>query len=130
MPVFPESHQDLLNAPVGVLATNGADGYPQVSAVWFHYDPDAGLRLSLNTTRYKVRNMRANPQVTFFILDPASPYRTMEIRARAEIAEDQGGAFAQQLGAKYGGADVRANDRPGESRVIVTLNPVKVNTWG
>ena len=127
---FPESHQDLLNAPVAVLATNGADGFPQVSALWFLYDADGGLRLSLNTTRQKVKNLQARPQVTLFILDPANPYRTLEIRARAEIHDDAGGAFAQKLGAKYGGADVRENDRPGESRVVVTLHPRKVNTWG
>ena len=31
---------------------------------------------------------------------------------------------------EYGGADLSANDRPGESRVVVSLQPVKVNTWG
>jgi len=32
MPDVPESHKDLLQAPVAVLATNGRDGHPQVSA--------------------------------------------------------------------------------------------------
>ena len=81
---IPESHQDLLTAPVAVLATQGADGFPQVSAVWFLYDNDGALRLSLNTTRQKVKNMQKRPEVTLFILDPANPYRTIEIRARAE----------------------------------------------
>jgi PPOX class probable F420-dependent enzyme len=127
---FPESHQDLLTAPIAVLATNGADGFPQVSALWFLYDDDGVVRLSLNTTRQKVKNLQARPQVTLFLLDPANPYRTMEIRARAEIHDDADGAFARKLGAKYGGADLRENDRPGETRAIVTLHPTKVNTWG
>jgi len=127
---IPESHKDLLNAPVAVLATNGADGYPQVSALWFLYDEDGVLRLSLNTTRQKVRNIQKSPKVTFFVIDPANPYRTLEIRARAEISEDADGAFAAKLGEKYGGFDVRRNDRPGEERVVVTLHPIKVNTWG
>src|SRR3954452_16764689 len=84
---IPESHKDLLSAPVGVLATNGADGFPQVSALWFLYEDDAGLRLSLNTTRQKVKNLQKSPEVTFFAIDPANPYRTLEIRARAEINE-------------------------------------------
>jgi PPOX class probable F420-dependent enzyme len=128
--MVPASHQDLLTAPVAVLATVGADGYPQVSGLWFLLDDDGLVRLSLNTTRQKVKNLRAHPECTLFLLDPATPYRTVEIRARADLAPDPDYAFADKLARKYGGADLRSNDRPGESRVVVTLHPVKVNTWG
>jgi PPOX class probable F420-dependent enzyme len=130
MDMVPASHQDLLTAPVAVLATVGADGYPQVSGLWFLLDDDGLVRLSLNTTRQKVKNLRAHPECTLFLLDPATPYRTVEIRARADLAPDPDYAFADKLGRKYGGADLRSNDRPGESRVVVTLHPIKVNTWG
>jgi PPOX class probable F420-dependent enzyme len=130
MTPFPESHQDLLNAPVAMLATIGQDGYPQITALWFLLDDDGILKLSLNTTRQKVKNLQAHPECTFFILDTANPYRTLEVRARAEIRPDVDYAFAKKLGAKYGGADLSANDRPGETRVVVSLQPVKVNTWG
>jgi PPOX class probable F420-dependent enzyme len=130
MTPFPESHQDLLNAPVGMLATIGHDGYPQVTALWFLFDDGGTIRLSLNTTRQKVKNLQAHPECTFFILDTANPYRTLEVRARAEINPDGDYAFAKKLGAKYGGADLSSNDRPGETRAVVSLQPVKVNTWG
>lgn len=130
MATFPASHQDLLKADVAALATKGHDGYPQVTALWFLYDEDGILRLSLNTSRQKVKNLQANAECTLFIFDPATPYRTLEVRARAEITPDPDYAFADKLGAKYGGADLRENDRPGEARVVVTLHPVKVNTWG
>ena len=130
MTPFPESHQDLLNAPVAMLATIGQDGYPQITALWFLLDDDGILKLSLNTTRQKVKNLQAHPECTFFILDTANPYRTLEVRARAEISPDVDYAIAKKLGAKYGGADVSANDRPGETRVVVSLRSIKVNTWG
>ena len=130
MKTVPASHQDLLTAPVAALATVGADGYPQVTGLWFLLDDDGLVRLSLNTTRQKVKNLRAHPECTLFILDPANPYRTVEIRARAELAPDPDYAFAEKLGRKYGGADLRSRDQAGESRVVVTLHPVKVNTWG
>ena len=130
MPTIPESHRDLLNAPVAVLATQGPDGYPQVTATWFLFDEEAGaVKLSLNTARQKVKNLHAHAACTLFILDPATPYRTLEIRARAEVEPDADFAFAARLGQKYG-ADVHANDRPGDTRVVVTLHPVKVNVWG
>jgi PPOX class probable F420-dependent enzyme len=129
MVTFPESHRDLLKADVAVLATNGQDGYPQVTALWFLFD-EGTIKMSLNTTRQKVKNLQAQPECTFFVIDPANPYRTLEVRARAEITPDPDYAFAKKLGAKYGGADLSANDRPGEMRVVVSLQPVKVNTWG
>ena len=131
MTSFPESHQDLLKADVGTLTTNGADGYPQVSATWFLYDEEDGLiKLSLNNSRQKVKNLLANPKVSFFILDPKNPYRTLEVRARAEVRPDENYTFAKKLGAKYGGADLSTRDRPGETRMVVVLHPVKMNTYG
>ena len=129
MTTFPESHQDLFKADVAVLATIGHDGYPQVTALWFLFD-DETIKLSLNTTRQKVKNLQAHPECSFFIFDSTNPYRTLEVRARAEITPDVDYVFAKKLGAKYGGADVSANDKPGETRVVVSLQPIKVNTWG
>ena len=130
MTTFPQSHQDLLQADVAVLTTQGHDGYPQVTALWFLLDDDGVLKLSLNTARQKVKNLRRHPQCTLFIFDPSTSYRTIEIHARAELTPDPDYTFADKLGRKYGGADLRSNDRPGESRVVATLQPVKVNTWG
>jgi PPOX class probable F420-dependent enzyme len=129
-PVIPASHRALLDAPVGVLATIGPDGFPQVTALWFLYDAAAGVvRFSLNTARQKTKNLRARPQAAFLVLDPTNPYRTLEIRGRAELQPDDDYAVADQVGQKYG-ADLRKLDNPGERRVAVTLRPVKVNTWG
>jgi PPOX class probable F420-dependent enzyme len=130
MTTFPESHQDLLKAEVAMLATIGQDGYPQVTALWFLFDDDVTLKLSLNTSRQKVKNLQAHPECTFFILDTANPYRTLEVRARAQITPDSDYAFARKFAAKYGGVDLSANDGPGETRVVVSLQPIKVNTWG
>ena len=131
MTTFPKSHQDLLKADVAILATIGQDGYPQVTALWFLFDDeDATLKLSLNSTRQKLKNLQAHPECTLFILDTAHPYRTLEIRARAQIIPDANYAFARKLGAKYGGVDFSTRDRPGETRVVVSLQPIKVNTWG
>jgi PPOX class probable F420-dependent enzyme len=122
----PESHRDLLQADVAMLATVGRDGFPQVTALWFLLDEDGALKLSLNTARRKTRNLRAHPECTLFILDRANPYRTVEIRARAELTPDPDYIFARTLGRKYGNADLRAMDQPGEQRVMVTLRPVRV----
>ena len=126
MSTFPESHRDVLESDVAILATIGRDGYPQVTAVWFLYDDDGTLKLSLNTARQKVKNLRQRPECTLFFLDRANPYRTLEVRARAELSPDRDYAFADKVGKKCY-ANLRTMDRPGESRVVVTLRPIKVN---
>src|SRR6266576_895265 len=84
MPEIPASHRDLLNGGFATLATIGPDGRPQLAEVWFLADGDT-VALSLNTTRQKIRNLRANPAANVFLLDLAVPYRYLELRGDAEI---------------------------------------------
>lgn len=126
MATVPDSHRDLLDAPVATLATVGADGRPQLSAVWFLAEGDT-IRLSLNTSRQKTKNLTERPAATLFILDTANTARYLELRGDAKVASDDDYAFADQVGAKYGGIDLRNMDQPGQKRVIVTIEPVRVN---
>jgi PPOX class probable F420-dependent enzyme len=128
MTTIPDTHRDLLNAQVGVLGTIGASGRPQLSAIWFLAEGDT-VKLSLNTSRQKVKNLQANPGASLLILDPASPYRYLELRGDAEISPDPDYVFADKVGAKYG-ADLRDRDKPGDVRVVVTITPTRVVTWG
>lgn len=125
MTSIPESHRDLLDTQVATLATVGPDGRPQLSELWFLADGE-DIRLSLNTARQKVKNLQRDPACTLFVLDLANPYRYLELRGDAELAPDPDYAFADRVGAKYH-ADLRDNDGPGESRVVVTIKPAKIN---
>jgi PPOX class probable F420-dependent enzyme len=127
-PEIPDSHKDLLIAQVGVLGTIGVSGRPQLSATWFLADGET-VKISLNTTRQKVKNLQAEPKVSFLIFDPANPYKYVELRGDAEITPDDDYAFANQVGAKYG-SDLRDRDEPGETRVVVAIKPARVVAWG
>jgi PPOX class probable F420-dependent enzyme len=125
MPIdLPEEYQDLLDAQVATLATAEPDGTPQLSEIWFLHD-DGEIRLSLNTTRRKTRNLSDRPQCSLLILDLQNPFRYVEIRGRARIEPDDDGSFAHKLHGKYN-ADVAAYDKPGEGRVVVTIEPTRV----
>ena len=130
-PEIPESHRDLLMAsPIVTLATVGHDGFPQVSAIWFLVEEDGAIATSLNTSRQKVKNLQRTPEASLLFIDPTNPYRTLEIRARAIIEPDPDYAFAERVGAKYGGANFRELDGPDGRRVVVRFPPVRVNTFG
>jgi PPOX class probable F420-dependent enzyme len=121
----PESHRDLLDAHVATFATIDDDGFPQLTEVWFLYDGDE-LKLSLNSTRRKTHNLERRPECSLLVLDLANPYRYVEIRGRARVEPDTNGAFAAKIGAKYG-ANLVEYDQPGESRVVVTIEPLKIH---
>ncbi len=128
---IPESHADLISSnQIVLLGTNGHDGFPQITATWFLQEDDGTIRISINTLRHKLKNLQRDPRATLFFIDPANPNRTLEIRAEVTIEADDDYAFADRVGAKYGGANLRDFDGPGASRVVLTFTPVKVNTWG
>jgi len=129
MTTIPDTHRDLLDAQIAVLGTIGASGRPQLSAIWFLAEGDT-VKLSLNTSRQKVQNLQANPACSLLIVDPGNPYRTVELRGDAHIADDSDYAFASKVGAKYGGADLSEHDGPGDVRVVVTIIPTRVAVWG
>jgi PPOX class probable F420-dependent enzyme len=125
-PTVPESHRDLLDSRFATLATVGPDGRPQVSEVWFLAEDDA-VRVSLNVTRQKTRNLVTNPAISVLLLDLVNPLRYLELRGDAEITPDDDYSFADRLAAKYGeGVDLRQMDAPGQTRVVVTVKPVRV----
>jgi cation:H+ antiporter len=122
---IPEDFRDLLSTDCATLATIGPDGRPQLTEVWFLSDDD-GVAISLNTSRQKTKNLMRRTECTLFILDPAGPYRYLELRGDAEVTPDDDYEFADKLGAKYK-ADLRVMDQPGQRRVVVRLKPVRVN---
>lgn len=124
---IPDTHRDLLEGQVAVLGTIGPSGRPQLSATWFIAEGDT-IKISLNTARQKVKNLQANPKCSVIILGPTQ-MRYVEMRGEAEITPDDDYAFADKVGAKYG-ADLRKMDQPGERRVVVTIRPQRVTSWG
>jgi PPOX class probable F420-dependent enzyme len=122
---FPDSHRDLLDARFATLATLGKDGGPQLTEIWFLFE-DGEVKVSLNDSRLKTRNLVARPLCSLFILDLANPFRYLDVRGTARVEPDDDYAFADRVGAKYDGADLREHDGPGEKRVVVTIDPSNV----
>jgi PPOX class probable F420-dependent enzyme len=126
---IPASHKDLLEkCQVVILATIGPDNFPQVTATWFLAE-DGAITMSLNNTRQKTKNLQRHAECSLFFIDPETPYRTLEIRARADLKPDTDFAVVDAHSKKYG-ADVRSFDPPGQFRFAATFTPTKVNTYG
>jgi PPOX class probable F420-dependent enzyme len=122
---FPDEFKDLLDQQVAALTTVGANGGPQTTLVWFLYD-DGAVHVSLSDSRAKTKNLISRPLVSLMITDPANPYRYMDIRGTAVAEPDPDYVFADKVGAKYGGADLRERDQPGDTRYKITIADPKI----
>ena len=105
---IPEKFQDLFAYETKsflFLATTMHDGSPQVTPVWFSTDEDHIL-INSAKGRVKDRNMRARPQVAVAIMDPANPYRYIQLRGEVvEITEEGAREHINALAKKYYGKE-------------------------
>jgi PPOX class probable F420-dependent enzyme len=134
-------YKQLIDEPVtAVIAVVGGAGRPNLTPVWFDYEGNKVL-LNLATHRKKVDWLRANPQATFLLMNPANPYHWISIKATVsrEISEDdpeEGPRVTAQLdriwtkytgnGGSYGLRDPGKDER----RVLFELEVDAIATFG
>jgi PPOX class probable F420-dependent enzyme len=122
---IPSTHTDLLGPNTAFLTTVGDGGLPQSTAVWFLVDDDGTVKTSILTSRQKYKNLARHPKATLFILDPANPYRTLEVRADVELTADPDKALLPKFAERYN-VPVEVLEQAGDDRVVATLTPVRV----
>jgi PPOX class probable F420-dependent enzyme len=97
------------------LATNGSNGEPQSSPMWFLWDGEY-IKFTHATNRKKYQNIKRDPRVSVSITDVDVPYNYAEFRGVVERTEDDpNGIFFNTLAKRYG-LPVR---NPGDPRVIL-----------
>ena len=122
----PETHRDLLLAPLtATLTTVDGSHRPQSTAVWYLVDDDGQVKGSITSDRQKYKNLRGDPNCDLFIIDPQNPFRTLEIRAEADLTPDPDKATVRKF-AKLYGVDESMLVREGEDRYTVTFRPRRV----
>jgi PPOX class probable F420-dependent enzyme len=129
---IPEKYLDLFapdSKALASLATVMPDGSPQVTPVWFDY-ADGRIRVNTARGRVKDKNMTQNARVALAIIDPANPYRHIQVRGRVAAIKEEGAvAHIDLLAKKYIGQDKYpwlGND----TRVIYEIEPVSFSTMG
>lgn len=128
---IPEKYADLLESNALVhIATIGPNGEPQNNPVWFGWDGQHVL-ISQTKGRQKFRNVQRNPRVALSIVDPANPYRYLEIRGSVvRVDEDPDRAFINSMAKKYIGQDVYPWHQPGDERVVLVIEPEHTTQMG
>lgn len=132
MAIIPEDHLDLLTTKVAFanLATVLKDGSPQVTPIWFDY---TGGKLRINTARGRVKSRTLKPgaHIAMAIMDPANPYRYVQVRGRVLTATEKGAdAHIDSLAKKYLGKDKYPFTQPGDVRVMYEIEPTSAQAMG
>ncbi len=127
--VIPADKLDLLaSTALASVATIGPNGEPQVNPVWFDWD-GSHLRFGVTMQRQKYRNLRKNPRISISIVDPANPYRYLEIRGEVVRFEpDADSTFVNSLAKKYMGLD--EFPYPSGDHLSVVVQPLHVSHVG
>ena len=123
-----ESESRMFTDPYyGIASTVRPDGSPQQTVVWVDYD---GENVVFNTAegRAKPRYIRANPNVSLTVVDPADPFRWIAVSGPAELTAEGAAEHINDLSHKYRGRDY---DLPeGQQRLIVRIRPERVTSYG
>jgi PPOX class probable F420-dependent enzyme len=109
------------------LATINPDGSPQVSPVWIGLD---GGLVTFNTAegRVKTNNLHRDGRVAISIHAQDNPYENVVIQGKVvEITPEGADDDIDVLAKRYLDADSYPFRQPGEERVIVKVEPQKVN---
>ena len=137
MSIIPESHKDLLEKPiVAVFTTVTPEGKPNAVGIWRMYDGEHIL-ISTDYGSRKHKNVQANPNVSFIMLDPANPYRTLEVRGVVvEMDEDSALELLNKLSDFYVGkpqyfGQVEPEANKAKYRgVLIKVKPERCVTFG
>jgi len=128
---IPDNLKDLLERPIVVtLVTLMPDNTPQATPVWFNWD---GEYILVNTARgrAKDKNLSERRKATILSVDPANPYRYIEIRGEVESSSEEGGVdHINFLSGRYtGNSDYYKGNTArmnAETRVIYKIKPIRV----
>ncbi|MCW2978592.1 MAG: Flavin nucleotide binding protein [Solirubrobacterales bacterium] len=128
MAAIPDEAKHLFeNKDFAHVATLNADGSPQNSAVWIGLDGDL---VTFNTAegRLKTKNVARDGRVAISVVNQENPYENLIIQGKVvELAHDGADDDIDALAKRYLDADSYPFRQDGEVRVIVKIEPEKVN---
>ena len=98
--------------------------------MWFDWDGEH-VKVSQIKMRQKHQNLNRDRRIALSIVDPAKPYRYLEIRGEVvRIEEDPNIDFISVMAKKYLGLAKYPYHRPGDERVVIFVRPEHTTQMG
>ena len=126
--------QDTDPALLGVVGTNGPDGFPHLVPVWYCFD---GERVHIWTLagRAWVKNAQRDERVAFSVQEADTGARGVSLRGRAAVVTSEAAWVTEMIRTitlRYIPDPAEADayiQRWVDLRTIVSIRPVKVSGW-
>jgi PPOX class probable F420-dependent enzyme len=117
------------NPFVGIVTTLRDDGSPHSTVVWV--DVEDG-KPSFNTAlgRAKPNHLQHDPRASLLVVDPNNAYKWVAVSGHTQLTENGADAQIDKLAKKYIGKDEYPWRKPTETRVMVLIEPEKVDASG
>jgi PPOX class probable F420-dependent enzyme len=113
-----------------IIGTINRDGSPHLTPVWVDTD---GTNVIVNTAvdRVKERNIRRDLRVAISVYDLTNPYSwvTVDGKVVKKITGKEADERINSLSYKYTGNEIYQNRAPGEKRVKLVIEPVRIRGW-
>ena len=81
-----EREKFLMGRHVAVLVTNGADGHPVPTPIWYLYR-DGAFFFRTEEGAIKTKNVRRDARVSVCVQEERAPYKAVIAYGRAEVRE-------------------------------------------
>lgn len=118
---------ELIDGPhTAILATANADGRPQSSVIFVHYQDDT-IVFSTIEGRLKTRNMRRDPRISLLLLSTADG-RYAEVRGATELTPDPDKTLLHEMYNRYMNGATPPPE-PEAERLFVRITTERVYTW-
>ncbi len=131
---FTQEIKDFLADPnFMVLGLVRTDGAPQMTMVWYMYDPETD-RFTISTTRdrYKYQHARRDERATFVIWEKGNPYTYIQVQAEVVEITDQGAhELIDDLSEHYTGKrPYSADPNHEQDRINISFKPLSYTQMG
>jgi PPOX class probable F420-dependent enzyme len=112
------------------VATLNKDGSPQVTPTWVDTDGKYIL-INVTTTRQKARNVKRDPRVAVAVAEQNNPYSMITIQGRVveQLLGKEAADHIDKMAKKYLGRE-RYSGSPGEKRLLLKIEPLRIAGWG
>jgi PPOX class probable F420-dependent enzyme len=127
-PPLPPEAVELLRRPNPcVMATVRSDGTPITTPTWYVWD-DGRVLVNLDGSRVRLKHLRADPRVTFSVMDKDDWYTHVSLIGRvAEMYDDEGMTDIDRIAGHYTGSPYPNRVNP---RVSVWVEVERWHVWG
>ena len=122
----PEVAKLLEDKNLAFVATLMKNDWPQITPVWIDL-VDGIILVNTAQGRVKQRNVSRDPRVAISVVDRNNPYNMVTIQGRVtEQTTDGAEKHIDKMAKKYLGVDKYPFATPGEKRILLKIEPLKI----